>query len=650
MKPSPVSSSTTAAALSTAKRRRKRRCLGLFSSQTATFVLASVALFAHLRAFLWLGQISVSLHQHQNFLHSGHHHHAHAHAHAHAHDGSIQALTSASTLTSTDPELEWLWLDWDSSQLDQASTRKQVLPLQSFGGASIGTDPFPPQQSAQAPYQASKSLRPGSPRSWRALKFNIVPAHSRLTSPDITTADSSERRRWSAIRWLVRFARVYFAVGAACAAAGIAGSIRSNLFMTRLFLAHSFLDLLLTTLSFTAFLLLFTSPTLRSAICEGFASGAKLEDWWLANANANANGNMWLKSTSSNGRAADAVVAASATAMAAATRYTRQQQELMMQRQHEQMLHAAAVQNQLALDASKLSTDSEASTSSTTAVPTPSSFDTFVEQTRVFFGPDSNCDEALIQVAFPFCLCIILAYTALRIHFLYCINRFVTKLWKKECAQRGLPVGLAQHGGSLLPLVFSEKASKMGRRGTGFGGRAAAWSTNDKSWLGWASGARRRGAGGAGALQQHYAHEKAGSRRMDYLTVPLSSPSDSESDSGLISTSLLAASSSASSSSSSASTPRSASPLSVVSEGSSASSDDSSYGPRSSIAFSLIRAAAASAASRLALLMERQHQHHRAGRMLADLEEAEPMLGGMDVMTIRGPPSKPSISMQAKRD
>jgi len=651
------------------KRRRHRRCLGLLSSRNATLALAVVALLIHSRVFVWLSRISlVHLHHHDGQA-AGHHQHP----------------LFANTATADSFLFDWHFEDVQdlNALLSPAVDRPGLLPPPppaSLAGASSShsqdagdaTDPFFPSLVLDhAPPKAAFNPRPlrfnrqplesgasTSPRSaWRKLSFNIVPVHSRLTSPDITTADVSERRRWKAIRWLVRAARVYFAVGALCAAAGVAGVLKSNLRLTRLFLAHSALDFLLTSLCSATFLLLFTSPTLRAAICEGFASGAKMQDWWLANtsaANAASGGAASAEgAAAARGSAAEAVAAATATAVAAATRY----QQQLLQRQR---LRGAALQQQkyaqhgmLALQddfdassvgaspASPLST-ADAPVTATTIVPCPPSVDALLEQTLVFFGPDSNCDDSLIQIALPACLCLILLYTTLRIHLLICVNRFVARLWRSECARQGIYTGR----GSLLPLVRSTSTRKSPARGWN-------WSSLAR-WTGWWT-ERRRTRGtlflGAELIQS----EKGNA---DFLAVPLcsseSDSSDSDSRPRLGSSLLSDDTSSSAASSSTSSTPRSTTPLSITSDSSSSSKSTMSSGTGAAghlaLTLGLLRAVAAvvaDAASSAAASAGAGRSRARNRTRLADLdEEAQPILGGMDVVTIR----RPALAPPPKRE
>ncbi|KAE8257760.1 hypothetical protein A4X13_0g2155 [Tilletia indica] len=651
---------------SSSSRKRQRRCLGLLSSRTATLILAVFALVVHWRAFLSLGQISVSLHQH------------HLQHHNHLRPASSSSSSSSYPSSATSSLQEVLWeLEYAHGGLPKSgSTADSLFPSLEVISSSTGkdTDPYLPTSPSSSSETSRGSRLSSSPSrsAWRTLSFNIVPVHSRLTSPDITTADISERRRWNAIWWLVKVARLYFAVGVLCAAAGIVGVLRSDLRLTRLFLAHSSLDLLLTTLFFAALLLLFTSPTLRAAICEGFASGAKMQDWWFANAHAGAGAGAGAGASTlvgGTGGAAEAVAAATATAVAAATRYQQQHlKQIELQRQQVQKLaqsyavgdSAISLQQKVALDAASSEADA-----SSGIMPTPPSVDALVEQTLVFFGPDSNCDEALIQLALPVCLCIILLYTGLRVHFLLCVNRYVAKLWRKDCIKRG---GLYMGMGSLLPLVRGSSKKSTS---------SAANSAGVLRWLRWRSRSR------SGAFEDD---EKSAAMDEEEANVFGGGQGSSDSDAETTRTTttsstsrtLVPTSSGSSSSgpepcpntSSTSSTPRSTTPLSSAdSDHSSASTLLNVYEsvPRSTMTMTLdlLRAAAAAfvtsspfslsgGASRQGSTHHHhqyhRHHHHHHHRMMADLEEAQPMLGGLDVVTIRRPPLGPSVSIETKRD
>ncbi|KAJ1030087.1 hypothetical protein NDA16_001000 [Ustilago loliicola] len=92
-------------------------------------------------------------------------------------------------------------------------------------------------------------------------------------------AEDVERMQWDALRLVIGTLRWYILLSVICCCAGVIGVLRSNLLLSRLFVIHSFLDFLLSTLSLFALAIVCTYPSVRAHLCDEFGSG-EVQSWF----------------------------------------------------------------------------------------------------------------------------------------------------------------------------------------------------------------------------------------------------------------------------------------------------------------------------------------------------------------------------------
>ena len=92
-------------------------------------------------------------------------------------------------------------------------------------------------------------------------------------------AEDVERMQWDALRLVIGTLRWYILLSVVCCCAGVVGVLRSQLLLSRLFVIHSFLDFLLSTLSLFALAIVCTYPSVRAHLCDEFGSG-ELQAWF----------------------------------------------------------------------------------------------------------------------------------------------------------------------------------------------------------------------------------------------------------------------------------------------------------------------------------------------------------------------------------
>ncbi|SPO21219.1 uncharacterized protein UTRI_00696 [Ustilago trichophora] len=92
-------------------------------------------------------------------------------------------------------------------------------------------------------------------------------------------AEQVERMQWDALRVVISTLRWYILFSVLCCCAGVIGVLRSQLLLSRLFVIHSFLDFLLSTLSLFALAIVCTYPSVRAHLCDEFGSG-ELQAWF----------------------------------------------------------------------------------------------------------------------------------------------------------------------------------------------------------------------------------------------------------------------------------------------------------------------------------------------------------------------------------
>lgn len=92
-------------------------------------------------------------------------------------------------------------------------------------------------------------------------------------------AEDVERMQWEALRLVIGTLRWYIVLSVVCCCAGVIGVLRSQLLLSRLFVIHSFLDFLLSTLSLFALAIVCTYPSVRAHLCDEFGSG-EVQAWF----------------------------------------------------------------------------------------------------------------------------------------------------------------------------------------------------------------------------------------------------------------------------------------------------------------------------------------------------------------------------------
>ena len=97
-------------------------------------------------------------------------------------------------------------------------------------------------------------------------------------------AEDVERMQLDALRLVIGTLRWYILLSVVCCCAGVIGVVRSQLLLSRLFVIHSFLDFLLSTLSLFALAIACTYPSVRAHLCDEF--GSRDFQSWFSSAKA----------------------------------------------------------------------------------------------------------------------------------------------------------------------------------------------------------------------------------------------------------------------------------------------------------------------------------------------------------------------------
>lgn len=214
-------------------------------------------------------------------------------------------------------------------------------------------------------------------------------------------AEDVERMQWDALRLVIGTLRWYILLSVVCCCAGVIGVLRSQLLLSRLFVIHSFLDFLLSTLSLLALAIVCTYPTVRAHLCDEFGSG-ELQAWFSHPKSARAPG--------ARGAAAQALANAANTASS----------------------------NSLALSG----TPSDA-----TAVA--SGWETLLD--GVFAS--ENCEESFRTTLVPLLMVFGAFFTAVRLQSFFLVQRYYSSLLRNKVQQYGYAASpSAVESGVMTPM------------------------------------------------------------------------------------------------------------------------------------------------------------------------------------------------------
>ncbi|KAF6767382.1 hypothetical protein PSEUBRA_004456 [Kalmanozyma brasiliensis GHG001] len=240
------------------------------SPRTATLAIAMLGIIIHLNTYSWLGSLSASL---PDVPERGS---------GQAPPASAAFVPSADRFSHSAAKFDRL-IDLAAAVDSEGSANKNVYLPEWVAEAKAYLKAqglsFVPRQGE--PHAESLPNPVGS------VKAKDVVPDRRFEAPDPTSAsfhylddgaEDIERMQWHALRLVIRTLRWYILLSVVCCCAGVVGVLRSNLLLSRLFVVHSFLDFLLSTLSLLALAIVCTYPTVRAHVCDEFGSG-ELQAW-----------------------------------------------------------------------------------------------------------------------------------------------------------------------------------------------------------------------------------------------------------------------------------------------------------------------------------------------------------------------------------
>ncbi|EPQ26470.1 uncharacterized protein PFL1_06118 [Pseudozyma flocculosa PF-1] len=264
-------------------------------------------------------------------------------------------------------------------------------PESGIGGsdpASQGrADPFLPPSSDPAP-----SLLSAPAQGSRDSMLSLGPllshggeAYNHVSFDD--GAEDAERLNWHAMRLVLSSLRAYTLLCIVCCMAGVVGVLRPNLLLSRLFVIHYFLDLLLTTLSLGSIALLATYPSIRSQICDEYGNGPAVSLFGIGSGGGGSSGSpvAGVVSSSSSTPSSSSLLGVPRTAQGGE------------------------------VDAA------------------PSSWETLLD--GIFTS--ENCEEAFTSTLIPLFLVAAFVYTATKLHAFICVQRFYSSLLRTRMVQYG---------------------------------------------------------------------------------------------------------------------------------------------------------------------------------------------------------------------
>lgn len=236
---------------------------GCIPPRTATLAIAILGIIIHLNTYSWLGALSSTL---PDVPERGS-----------AVAGGIGAPVPAPAFVPSPDRFA-----------NSAAKGEQLIDLDLYKntqeGSAEGKHVFLPEWVAEAKaYLKAQGLSftPSGPDAGTTHKDH-KPAEPASTNHYEATeglevlddgAEDVERMQWDALRLVIGTLRWYILLSVVCCCAGVVGVLRSQLLLSRLFVIHSFLDFLLSTLSLFALAIVLTYPSVRAHLCDEFGNG-----------------------------------------------------------------------------------------------------------------------------------------------------------------------------------------------------------------------------------------------------------------------------------------------------------------------------------------------------------------------------------------
>lgn len=358
--------------------------LGCISPRTATLAIAVLGIIIHLNTYSWLGTLSSTLP-----------------------DVPERGLATAAFVPSADrfsnsavKADQLIDFDMYAKQVaGDATTNNRVYLPEWIAEAKAYLKAqglsFPPTQGSQG--SSSAKLNANAKANQASGRFNDATDASGIGYQVIDDgAEDVERIQWDALRLVIGTLRWYILLSVICCCAGVIGVLRSNLLLSRLFVIHSFLDFLLSTLSLLALAIVCTYPSVRAHLCDEFGSG-ELQSWF---------------SSSKAGR-----IAGSNTNTAQA------------------LVNGASSSSSPGLSGSGSGSD---------VTVVASGWDTLID--GVFAS--ENCEESFRTTVVPLLMVFGLFFTAVRLQCFFLVQRFYASLLRSKVHQYGYGVGGVESGSS----------------------------------------------------------------------------------------------------------------------------------------------------------------------------------------------------------
>ncbi|KAJ9476546.1 hypothetical protein PHBOTO_000218 [Pseudozyma hubeiensis] len=250
--------------------------LSWISPRTATLTIAVLGIFIHLNTYSWLGSLSSTLPDvpDRDF--------------ASRPPASAPFTPSANTFANSAAKGDRL-IDSAAVAAEADGTANKHIYLPEWVAEAKaylkaqGLSYVPTQGNAGADASANQNSAAGSGKANNAVAYGrysdttgAPPAGYEILDDG---AEDAERAQWDALRLVIGTLRWYILLSVVCCCAGVVGVLRSQLLLSRLFVIHSFLDFLLSTLSLFALAIVCTYPNVRAHLCDEFGSG-ELQGWF----------------------------------------------------------------------------------------------------------------------------------------------------------------------------------------------------------------------------------------------------------------------------------------------------------------------------------------------------------------------------------
>lgn len=246
---------------------------GCISPRTATLAIALLGIIIHLNTYSWLGALSLSLPDVPERAASGPPPGSAAFVPSPEHFAKSAARPDQ--LIDLNAFAQAATNDINAANPNPANNKNVYLPewvaeAKAYLKAQ-GLNFVPTQANGEA--EANKSTTTNS-------KSSEMPAFDATVGYQVMDdgAEDVERMQWDALRLVIGTLRWYILLSVICCCAGVVGVLRSQLLLSRLFVIHSFLDFLLSTLSLFALAIVCTYPSVRAHLCDEFGSG-ELQAW-----------------------------------------------------------------------------------------------------------------------------------------------------------------------------------------------------------------------------------------------------------------------------------------------------------------------------------------------------------------------------------